>query len=336
MRRGKTLKRALAMLTAAVIATGAAAKPPRPAAPHLRAQDTIGDLLASPVLAGFAERILPWAGRRYDTTMRLGEMAALLPYHSHVDRGAVVAGLNRLIDDANAGRQVFYPVYPEADRRARPDLAEAGLFLFRGEPGAPFAVISPGGGFSYVGTVHEGFPYAVEISQQGYNAFVLTCRTGQGGAGATRDLAAALTFVFEHAAELEVGTEGYSLWGSSAGARMAAAIGSHGPAAFGGANLPRPAAVITAYTGHSEVTGDEPPTFVVVGESDRIAPADRMERRVQALRAAGIEVEYHRFEGVGHGFGTGIGTSAQGWIGEAVGFWKRVLDPARKPAARDR
>ena len=46
--------------------------------------------------------------------------------------------------------------------------------------------------FSYVGSVHEGFPYAVAISNKGYNAFVLRYRTGQGGAVATQDLAAAI------------------------------------------------------------------------------------------------------------------------------------------------
>ena len=170
-------------------------------------------------------------------------------------------------------------------------------------------------------SVHEGFPYAVEISRHGYNAFVLTYRTGQGGAEATRDLAAALSFIFENAAELEVGTENYSLWGSSAGARMAASIGSHGAAAFGGVDLPRPATVVMAYTGHAEVTGDEPPTFAVVGEKDRIAPAARMERRVERLRASGVRVEFHRFGDLGHGFGPGSGTRAEGWIGKALRFW---------------
>jgi hypothetical protein len=129
------LKRALAPLAATFIASGATAEPPRPRAPHVETHDTIGDLLANPALAGFAHRTLPWAGRRYDTTMKLSEIAALLPYHSHVDPGTVLAGLNRLIDDANADRQVFYPIYPEADRQVRPELAEAGLFFFRGAPG---------------------------------------------------------------------------------------------------------------------------------------------------------------------------------------------------------
>lgn len=60
-------------------------------------------------------------------------------------------------------------------------------------------------------------------------------------------------------------TSRYSLWGGSAGARMAAWLGTYGPAAFGGDDLPRPGAVIMQYTGLSEYSPDDPPTFVCVG-----------------------------------------------------------------------
>ena len=60
-------------------------------------------------------------------------------------------------------------------------------------------------------------------------------------------MARAISFIFEHAEELEVDTEGYSLWGGSAGARMAAWLGSYGPAAFGGDDLPQPSAVNTTH-----------------------------------------------------------------------------------------
>ena len=199
------------------------------------------------------------------------------------------------------------------------------MFFFRGKPGAPFAVIAPGGGFAYVGSLHEGFPYAVEISNRGYNAFVLKYRVGRGGSVATEDLAAALSFIIRNAGALGVATTEYSLWGSSAGARMAAAIGSHGTARFGGLALPKPSAVVMAYTGHSEYSADEPPTFVIVGEQDGIASPAVMERRVAALRRAGTDVEYHRYRGVGHGFGLGVGTTAEGWIADAVRFWTRHI-----------
>jgi hypothetical protein len=73
----------------------------------------------------------------------------------------------------------------------------------------------------------------VAISRRGLNAFVLRYRAGHGGTVATQDLAAAMSFIFRNAEKLGVGTRGYSPWGSSAGARMAAAIGSHGVAHYG-------------------------------------------------------------------------------------------------------
>ncbi|WP_079867728.1 MULTISPECIES: alpha/beta hydrolase [Pseudomonadota] len=296
--------------------------------PHLRPNDRVGDLLNHPAFRGFSHRMLPWDGQAYDETLPLREIGQLLPYHSQVDLGAVVVSLNRMVDDVNAGLTVFYDFHTEAEKRANPALRHTGLFFFRGKPGAPFAVIAPGGGFSYVGSLHEGFPYAEQISNQGFNAFVLKYRAGQGGRVATEDLASAVSYIFQNASTLQVGTAGYSLWGSSAGARMAAAIGSHGAAAFGGQPLPRPSVVVMAYTGHSEVTASEPPTFVVVGEHDGIARPAVMEARVAALRRIGTPVEYHKYPSLGHGFGAGQGTSAQGWIDLAVRFWEKEIRTA--------
>jgi acetyl esterase/lipase len=294
---------------------------------HLRADDRIGDILNHPAFEGFGRLILPWDDRAYDEDMRLSHIGALLPYHSHVRPDVSIEALNRMIDDVNGGRTVFYDFYTEVQRQADPSKRQTGLFFFRGRPGAPFAVIAPGGGFSYVGSLHEGFPYAVAINRHGYNAFVLKYRTGHGGTVATQDLAAAISSIFRNAEALGVGTGDYSLWGSSAGARTAAAIGSHGVARFGGENVPKPSTVVMAYTGHSDMSPSEPPTFVVVGERDGIAPPAAMERRVAALREAGTDVEYRKYADVGHGFGPGIGTSAEGWLDDAVRFWAKTMKP---------
>ncbi|ALG75306.1 esterase [Azospirillum thiophilum] len=291
----------------------------------LKADSTIGDILDHPAFSGFARQILPWDGRSYDRSMSVNDIGSLLPYHSHVEPGTVVGALNHMIRDANSGKIIFYDIYTEAEKRAQPAKENTGLFFFRGKPGAPFAVVAPGGGFAYVGSVHEGFPYALDINSRGYNAFVLKYRTGQGGRIATEDLATAVSFIVRNAATLEVGTEDYSLWGSSAGARMAAFIGSYGVAAFNGDNIPKPSAVVIAYTAHADTSSDEPPTFAVVGEQDGIAPPSSMESRVAALHRSGTPVEFHRYPNVGHGFGTGRGTSADGWIRDAVWFWERHM-----------
>jgi acetyl esterase/lipase len=292
---------------------------------HLSPRSTVGDIVRHPSFTGFGHLILPWDGRSYDESMPLTRIGSLLPYHSHVDPETVASALNRVIDDAADGRTVFYSFYTETQRQEQPARAHTGLFFLRGRPGAPFAVICPGGGFSYVASVHEGFPHAVAISRRGLNAFVLRYRAGYGGTVATQDLAAALSYIFRNAERLGVGTEGYSLWGSSAGARMAAAIGSHGVAHYGGDDLPGPSAVVMAYTALQDHSSTDPPTFVVVGDQDRIAPPRTMRRRVEALRRSGTAVEYHEYEGLGHGFGLGTGTSAEGWVAEAVGFWERSI-----------
>jgi dipeptidyl aminopeptidase/acylaminoacyl peptidase len=79
------------------------------------------------------------------------------------------------------------------------------------------------------------------------------------------------------------------------------------------------------YTGHSEYTKNDPPTFAVIGENDSIASPRTMEQRVNALKSAGIDTEFHVYPNLGHGFGLGIGTSAEGWIDDAVAFWEKHI-----------
>ncbi|WP_428929451.1 alpha/beta hydrolase [Marinibacterium sp. SX1] len=287
--------------------------------------DTIADILTRPEFAGYARRLLPWADRAYDGDMPITRMARLLPYHSEVRSDVVLAGLNRILAAQQSGVPVFRDIYTKTERNEVPSLNEAGLFFFPGQPGAPFALIAPGGGFSYVGSVHEGFPYAMALADQGFNAFVVTYRTGQGGRVATSDMARAVDVIMDNADELDVAREGYSVWGSSAGARMAAFIGSHGPDGFGARTTQRPAAVVMAYTSHSDLGDHEPPTYAIVGARDGIAPPGNMRPRVEALRAMGIDVEFHIVPDAAHGFGAGQGTRADGWITEAAAFWQRHL-----------
>ena len=155
---------------------------------HLSVGHSVRDVFENhPAFAGHGRLILPWDDRTYDEDVRLSNIGSLLPYHSHVSPDVVVGALNHMIDDANSGKALFFDFYTEAQKRAEPSKAHTGLFFFRGKLRAHYlAIVAPGGGFSYVGSVHEGFPYALEISKKGYNAFVLKYRAGHGGAVATR------------------------------------------------------------------------------------------------------------------------------------------------------
>ena len=106
-------------------------------------------------------------------------------------------------------------------------------------------------------------------------------------------------------------------------------LGTYGPAAFGGDNLPGPGTVVMQYTGMSEYSPEDPPTFVCVGDRDGITPCQWMKARLEAMSACGIDTEFHCYPGLGHGFGLGTGTPAEGWLDLAVQFWERQIGKTR-------
>lgn len=282
----------------------------------------VHDVVADPVWPGYGRLLFP-VGRPIATEVTLEEVGTLLPWFTHVSPKTTVAVLNDLHRRAAAGDKVFYDIYTAEEKQQDPSKNDTGLFLFRGRPGGKVAIVNAGGGFVYVGAIHDSFPQAWELSLRGYNAYALIYRPG--GRTGAQDLARAIAFIHDHAQELGVDTTGYSLWGGSAGARLAAWLGTKGTKAFGEADYPRPAAVITQYTGMSEVTGYEPPTYACVGTSDQIANAMTMRRRIDSIRAKGTDAEIDVFPGLVHGFGLGEGTGAQGWLDHAVAFWERQV-----------
>ena len=296
---------------------------PAPVYGHLTIENTVKDVIEHEAFVGFGKFILP-AERRYDYNMPLANVASLLPYHNYVTGERAVETINTMIDYVQDGNRLFYDIYSDEDKRTDARKNNTGLFFFRGKPGKPFAIVCPGGGFSYVGAIHEGFPLAIALSEMGYNAFSIQYRTG-GAQVACEDLAQAIDFIMRHAEELQVSAEDYSLWGGSAGARMAAYLGSYSTQGFINATHKRPATVIMGYTGHSEYTPNDPPTYVIIGEDDAIASPATMRRRVENLQALGINAEFHFLPNLRHGFGLGRGTTADGWHKNAVKFWEKYI-----------
>lgn len=287
---------------------------------HLLIDDYIRDIVNHPAFKGFGELLLPRDNNTGYYSTQLQNVGSLMPYHNHVVPADVVGAINHMIDEVNGGNTIFHSIYSDQQKQQDPKKENTGLFFFRGNPDAPFAIICPGGGFSYVGSLHEGFPLAQKISQSGLNAFVIRYRIGS-GQWATEDLAAAISYIFHNAESLGVSTKDYSVWGGSAGARMAGNIALDGVSAYGGTDLPKPVTAVIAYTGQSSYSSDFSPAFITVAANDGIVSINTVERRVKDLRSAGVEVEYHRYEAAGHGFGLGTGTDAEGWLDLAVNFW---------------
>lgn len=284
----------------------------------------VRDIVNHSAFKGFAALLLPYDDNSIYYNTQLGMVSSLMPYHSHVNPDIVVAAINAMIDEVNDGKNIFYDFYSKEQKQQDPGKRNTGLFFFRGNPGAPMAIVCPGGGFSYVASLHEGFPVALELSKKGYNAFVIRYRIG-GEQRAAEDLAAAITYIFRNAERLKVSTKDYSLWGGSAGARMAGNIALNGVPAYGGGSIPKPATVVLAYTGQSSYSSECSPAFITVAANDGIANVNTVERRVEQLRKVGVDVEFRKYQSAGHGFGLGTGTDAEGWLDLAVRFWRRHI-----------
>lgn len=322
MRQAGTFGRLCRVLTAIclmVLAAGAAHG--EGAQPEMFDRDTpIQTVIDDPAFGDYGRLLFP-VDTGYFSGDTLGNLR--LTWYSHIDPDETVEIVNTLRNRALNGETVFYDIYTEAEKAADPDKRNTGLFFFKGTPGAKFAVCNAGGGFAYVGAMHDSFPHALELSKKGYNAFALIYRPG--AQTACEDLARAIRFIFENAEMLEVDTKDYSLWGGSAGGRMAAWVGSYGTAAFGKTDLPRPAAVILQYTGYSEYSELDPPTYACVGDSDGIASWRLMQQRLELLSELGTSTEFHVYPGLGHGFGLGTGTVAEGWLNDAAAFWEKQM-----------
>ncbi len=280
----------------------------------------VTEVMRDPAFGDYGHLIFP-VDIAISEDLELKDVEDILPWYSEVNPKKTVEIVNYMKDRVTDGEQIFYDIYSEEEKEADPAKEDTGLFFFRGDPGAKTAIVNAGGGFMYVAAMHDSFPQALELAKNGYNAFALIYRPGADTA--CEDLARAIAYLHEHAQELQIDMTDYSLWGGSAGARMAAWLGSYGTAYFGEEEYPAPAAVIMQYTGLSSVTEQEPPTYACVGTSDYIASYESMEQYISRLRRNGTNAEIEVFTGLSHGFGLGEGTVADGWINRAMDFWQQ-------------
>ena len=274
----------------------------------------ISDVINNSLFGDYGRFIFP-LNKNYYSGNTLGNLR--LTWYSNIKPSRTVEIINYMLSQTQQGNKIFYRIYPENDPRS----INTGLFFFRGNKDAKFAICNAGGGFVYVGAIHDSFPHALELSKKGYNAFALIYRPGADTA--CEDLARAIAFIHENSKILQVDTKNYSLWGGSAGARMAAWLGTYGTKFFGEKEYPRPSAVIMQYTGLSEITGNEPATYNCVGTNDGIVNYHIMQNRINKIKAKGIDAEIEIFDGLTHGFGLGEGTIAEGWLNRAVNFWEK-------------
>lgn len=296
---------------------------------------TVGEVKNMAAFGDFGRLLFP-VDKTVSDDMTLKDVSSSSTYtwYNYIKPEKTVEIVNYLKNAAESGQQIFYNIYTEEEMQADSSLRDTGLFFFKGEDNAKFAVCNAGGGFAYVGAMHDSFPHALELSKMGYNALALIYRPD----APYDDLARAIEFIHDNADTLKVDPNDYSLWGGSAGARMAAMLGNSDylQQLTSRTDIGQAGAVIMQYTGYTYTSKADAPTYVCVGTSDGIANWKTMQSRLNTLESYGIPTEFHAYEGLPHGFGLGTGTVAEGWIYDAVNFWEEqfsgTIPTKREPA----
>ena len=222
-----------------------------------------------------------------------------LTYYSHIDPDETVEIVNTLKERALAGETIFYDIYTEEEKGSRSRQGRYRAVLFQGRPlervllcvmqAAPLPMWAP------CTTV---FPHALELSKQGYNAFALIYRPG--AQTACEDLARAITFIFDHAEELEVDTSCYSLWGRLGGCTgWRPGLAPMALRRLAGDDLPSLERSSCSTQGWGEYPPATRPPMPVWEIRMGIASWRVMKARLDALSALGIDTEFHVYEGLG-------------------------------------
>lgn len=211
----------------------------------------------------------------------------------------------------------------------------------------PFVLILPGGGYEACNAYgNEGYAYAVEMNKAGYNAFILEYSVNMEHPAPLDDVNTAMEIIADNAAFFGTSMEHYAVMGSSAGGHLAATWATKG-IGYEHYGKERPCAVLLSYaavhmfedsrpnlTGGSpseelrrslsadeNVDADYPPTYQWVFDEDNLGAARHIPLMDAALEASGVEHETHIYPGTAHGVGLAEGTSAEGWINDAIAFW---------------
>ena len=290
-----------------------------------KATNTFNDVLVYPDFAGFSNLILP------DTTKEhlnypLNMLSKIMTLHRNVKTVNTLESLEYLAKECKKGKQVFYSYYTDEEVKKDPSLQNTGMFFFRGKRNAPYAIVVPGG-YKYRTILHEGFPISIPISRRGYNVFVLSYRIGDVSKG-SEDLVKAIKYIQKNSTRLGVKADQYSLWGASVGAQVIINV-SHKALKDDKILQNLPSSNILTYPLSFFPTKKEIPTFIVIGDQDKIVNSTILKSSIVNLKKNGIEADYLVMPRLGHGFGLGINQDSSvgvNWISRAVSFWSDVSD----------
>lgn len=120
------------------------------------AKTLVKDVIDNPVFGSYGRLLFP-ANKTIRDTLTLAHVGDILTWYNYVRPEKTVEIVNSLLERAAEGETVFYDIYTDKEKEEEPAKADTGLFFFKGNDGAKFSVVNAGGGFVYVGAMHDSF-----------------------------------------------------------------------------------------------------------------------------------------------------------------------------------
>jgi acetyl esterase/lipase len=224
----------------------------------------------------------------------------------------------------NVTRPALYPVLPgEAQRNGKA------------------VVVVPGGGYRFVSMDSEGMRVARRLAEAGYSAFILKYRTmytppnpdeymvemaalfGSLGKSeladhqpAVDDLATAIRYVREHAANWQVDPAHVGAIGFSAGSRTLIRLIEGYPEA----GLLRHVGLVYPPMTQTITGGPRPPLFMAIAVDDPLFRQGGLNMLEQWLQESD-KTEFHLYSGGSHGFGMRkVGATSDHWIDQYLAW----------------
>jgi acetyl esterase/lipase len=189
----------------------------------------------------------------------------------------------------------------------QPDLT---VFLpVKSDSNYPAILIFPGGGYTHLAIVKEGYKIAKWLNDNGIAAFVLKYRLNM--EDALEDAQRALSYVRTNAKQFGINPDKIGVMGFSAGGHLAVNLSTHFIKNIMNDNIDsvscKPDFQILVYgylidTFLKDLTKDNPPAFLVHAADDQRVNVELSVNYFLALKKLGVPVEMHIYEQGKHGF----------------------------------
>lgn len=275
----------------------------------------------------------------------------LSTYNKNSDNVEMINTLRYLTNIIRLNTDIHFDLYSDEEKANDPTKNQSGLVFLPGKKNWPFVIIIPGGGYSWVSVVHEGFVMAQAMTEIGYNAFVLKYRTGNGCyPQPMEDLSRAISLIISKQKSLNISAKNYAIIGFSAGGHLAASFGTKS-LGYEQYSLPKPKTIILGYpvismTKHQhngsrtmllgnnpdmdllrlnsleeQVDKDYPDVYIWHCNNDKTVPVQNTIMFSEALKKSNVLVHTEIIDCEIHGLGLAKHSKAEHWVQEAISFW---------------